>query len=321
MDKTTRIYVTLYALALCLAGGLVLNGCSSLRNEVDPGPLGLELPKLVVSSFLCPQDTVLTVKVTRSNTVVGDSISLLQTGNNVTDAIVTLSEGDRPVRLLYNNGHTPSDTATQPYYSVNARLLPIRAGRTYKLMVMTITGQRVSSTCTIPQAVDPTVIKFDSLTETQNRRQTQRYYVRVDWQDPAGQANYYQVAGIFRYTASGPNFREEKYNSLTFDDDNRGLLTDAGLEGTPMESGKAYLTLPSSTNGLTSFYNQFNTATVTINLLSIEQSYYRYQDAVIRQRRVRNNPFAEPVPVPTNIDGGLGCFAGYNNSTLTLKIK
>ncbi|GAB4005763.1 hypothetical protein GCM10028808_06310 [Spirosoma migulaei] len=291
-----------------------------MRNEVDPSQLGLATPKLVVSGFFCPQDTVLTVKVTRSNTVVGDSISLLQTGNNITDAMVTLSEGDRSVVLPYTNINPGSDSS-QSFYGISARRLPIIAGRTYKLTVVTASGQRATSTCTIPQPVDPIDIKFASLTETQNRRQTERYYVTVRWKDPVGQTNAYQVAGIFRYTTA-TNVREERYNSLTFDDENRGLFPDAGVDGDTIVSGRAFLTANSSTgNTQTSFDSQYNTATVTVNLLSVDQSYYRYQEAIIRQRRSRNNPFAEPVLIPSNIEGGLGCFAGYNNATLTMKLK
>ncbi|QDK77350.1 DUF4249 domain-containing protein [Spirosoma sp. KCTC 42546] len=316
MHLTRHIHRAFFALSALP----VLLGCTSLRNEVDPSQLGLAAPKLVVSGFFCPQDTVLTVKVTRSNTVVGDSISLLQTGNNITDAMVTLSEGDRSVVLPYTNINPGSDSS-QSFYGISARRLPIIAGRTYKLTVVTATGQRATSTCTIPQAVDPTSIKFDSLTETQNRRQTERYFVTVRWKDPAGQTNSYQVAGIFRYTTAA-NVREERYNSLSFDDENRGLFPDAGVDGTQMESGRAFLTANSSTGNLqTSFYSQYNTATVTVNLLSVDQSYYRYQEAIIRQRRSRNNPFAEPVLIPSNIEGGLGCFAGYNNATLTMKLK
>lgn len=321
MNAATRIHRLMHwIMVLVLAGG-----CTSLRNEVDPSQLGLAAPKLVVSCFLSPQDTLLTVKVTRSSTVVGDSLSLLQTGHTVINATVTLSEGGRSVVLPYNNLKSNPDSV-QSFYSIAARLLPIRAGRTYTLTVVTPAGERASSVCTIPQPVDPTSIKFDSLTQVQNRKQTERYYVQVRWQDPAGQVNAYQVAGIFRYTINGPNFREEKYNGLSFDDDNRGLFTDAGLDGTMMVSGRAYLTSASSSGTPTgtqpqSFYSQYKTALVTVNLMSVDQSYYRYQEAIIRQRRSRNNPFAEPVLIPSNINGGLGCFAGYNNATMTLTLK
>lgn len=303
---------------ILLAGllGLTLHGCT-LRNEVSPDLLGIDSSKIVVTGYLSPQDTLLSIRVTRTQTVVGDSLSLLETGIIVPNAKVTLSEGDRSVVLPFYKVNPPADSA----YSINARLLPIVAGRTYKLTVETSAGERLSSTCTIPQAVLPKSITFDSLTQTQARGTIQRYFIRARWQDPAEQANYYQVAGIFRYTPV-LNVRENNYSNLSFDDDKRGLFTDAGVDGTVMVSGRAYLNPASSaTNEQASFSDQYGTADVIVNLMSVEQTYYRFQEAVIRQRRSRNNPFAEPVLIPSNIEGGLGCFAGYNNATLTTKLK
>ncbi len=324
MRSIMRIHPHVSALIACLIAIILLGNCSSLRNEVDPGQLGLASPKLVVSGYLSPQDTTLAIKVTRSNTVVGDSIALLQIGNNVTDATVTLSEGGRSVTLRYNDSHSTSDSAAQFYYSASARLLPILAGRTYTLTVVTANGQRASSTCTIPAPVSPTTIKFDSITENQGRSSVRRYYIIARWQDPPGQTNYYQVAGYFRYTTQCSTCQVDQIGNfpLTSDDDNRGLFSDAGIDGTIIPSGREYMTSASLTgNEPSNFYSQYKTASVTVNLMSIDQAYYQFQMAVIRQRRVRNNPFAEPVLIPSNIDGGLGCFAGYNNSTLTLTFK
>ncbi|UFH55606.1 DUF4249 domain-containing protein [Spirosoma sp. KNUC1025] len=309
MLSILRLYRYIRPTLFFLIGMSLLIGCSSLRNEVDPAMLGVQPTKLVVSCFISPQDTTLAVKVTRSNTVVGDSISLLQTGNNVTNATVTLAEGSKSVVLPYNNVVKGDTVKSRLYYSVNARLLPIVVGHTYTLTVV-VNGERVSSSCTIPAAVPLTSITLDSL--------SRRYYVLARWQDPAGQANYYQVAGIFRYiTSTCKACQNESYSTLSFDDDNRGLFDDAGVDGREKVSGKAYLT-PSATNN---FYNQYKTASVTVNLMSVDQSFYRFQEAVIRQRRSRNNPFAEPVLIPSNIEGGLGCFAGYNNATKTLTLK
>ncbi|GAB3951909.1 hypothetical protein GCM10028805_32810 [Spirosoma harenae] len=309
---------------ICLALFTLVDGCTGLRNEVDPGELGLESSKLVVTSFLSPQDTLLTAKVTRSSTVVGDSLTMSQTGNNITNATVTLSDGTRSVVLTSTVARSTSAT-NQSYYRASARLLPIIAGKTYTLTVATPNGQKVTSTCTIPQPVSPTQVTFDSLTENQRRGKTIRYYVQTRWKDPVGEGNAYQVAGIFRYlripqgASNCATCLIEDYNSLSFDDDNRGLFTDIGVDGTTMPTppGKAFMV--SSMTG--NFFNQYKTASVIIDLMSVEQSYYKFQEAIIRQRRSRNNPFAEPVLIPSNINGGLGCFAGYNNATMTLKLK
>ena len=319
-----RIYYALFSLLLCLPVIFSGSGCTGLRNEVNPGQLGLESAKLVVSGFLSPQDTVVAVKVTRSATVVGDSVSvsLFQTGNNIPDATVTITEGTRILVLRYNNA-LPTDS-TQAYYQASARSFPIRVGRTYTLTVVTANGQRASSSCTIPKQVPLSGIAFDSLTEIRGRFQSRRYFVEILWQDPAAEANYYQVAGYFRYTTQCASCPVEQSGDfpVSFNDDKRGLFSDVGTDGTLTISGRAFLTSSSLTAGQPgSFYNQYKTARVTMNLMSVDQAYYRYQDAINRQRRSRNNPFAEPVPIPSNIEGGLGCFAGYNNATQTLVLK
>ncbi|MCX6213377.1 DUF4249 domain-containing protein [Spirosoma sp.] len=301
----------------------MLAGCSSLRNEVDPSQLGFAASKLVVAGYLSPQDTDLAVKVTRSKTVVSDD-SLDTGGSDVTDATVTLTEGNRSITLRYNRPNSPIDSLKQPYYSASARLLPIVAGRTYTLTVVTPKGERATSSCTIPAPVRPTAVTFDSTTENQGRSLLRRYYVLARWQDPPAQANYYQVTGFFQYTTKCDSCGTSQVGAtqLSISDNNRGLVSDAGVDGTQMGSGKAYLlSTPFTSNELTNFYGQYWNATVTVNLMSVDRAYYQFQEAVIRQRRVRNNPFAEPVLIPSNIEGGLGCFAGYNNATLTLKLK
>ncbi|GAB3897527.1 DUF4249 domain-containing protein [Spirosoma agri] len=292
-------------------------GCGSLRNEVDPGALGAETAKLVVSSFLSPQDTLLTVKVARSRTVVGDSIGGLIDGDNIADATVILSEGGRSVRLRY-------ESDGQPYYSISASQLSIVAGKTYSLSVQTTTGERATSSCTIPGPVSINTVTFDSLASGRS----QRYFVRARWQDPIGLTNYYQTAGVFRFVLNCKSCAQdqpdqEEFSGLSFDDDNRGLFSDAGIDGSSMISGRAYLNganLPTGDQPA-GFFNQYKRAQATINLFSVDQAYYQYWSAVIRQRRTRGNPFAEPVLIPSNIQGGLGCFAGYNNATIVLRLK
>jgi hypothetical protein len=69
------------------------------------------------------------------------------------------------------------------------------------------------------------------------------------------------------------------------------------------------------------FSNLLRQAELTYSLLHTDENYYRYHDAVLRQRQSDGNPFAEPVPVPTNINGGLGCFGAYNRRTVIVRLK
>ena len=316
------------AFSLLAFGVVVLYGCDSLRQEVNPDRLNRESAKLVVNCFLSPQDTVLAVKVTRSLPVLGDGTGATAvTGTNVVDATVTISDGARSVSLKYDNTQFPRDAA-QPFYSVDARQLPIVAGHTYKLTVRTPAGEIATSTCTVPGAVIMTGVSFDSLDENQFGRKFKRYFVRSRWTDPAGQINYYQVSGLFRFVRLCQNCPanqadREEFNYLNFSDNTASLQTDRSSDGSSMISGRGFLGgyFENGGNSSPNFGRQYKKAIVTINLLNTDQAYYQYQDAIERQNQSGDNPFAEPVLIPTNVQGGLGCFAGYNRSTLTINLK
>lgn len=291
-------------------GSMYLSGCDSLRQEVNPDRLNREAAKLVVTCFLSPQDTVLAVKVNRSQPVVGESTSFINTGINVPDATVTLSEGGKSVALRFD--------ARLGYYQAAISQLPVVAGRTYSVVIQTPAGERAEASCTVPGVVQPTGITFDSLTENQYGRRIKRYFVRARWMDPAGQANYYLTTGTYRFLLNDPRTpgkEQSSYLSLSESNSN-GLLTDRNTDGREMISERLFMNVGYYTNN-----GQAKITGVSVNLLTTDQAYYQYLDAVARQSQASGNPFAEPVPVPSNIQGALGCFGAYNRSTLTTTLK
>ncbi len=50
---------------------------------------------------------------------------------------------------------------------------------------------------------------------------------------------------------------------------------------------------------------------VYVELRSISEEYYKYHSTLARQLIVRQDPFAEPVTIFNNIDGGYGNFSGF----------
>lgn len=300
-----------------------LLSCGSLRQEIDPDRLNREASKLVVTCFLSPQDTVLAVKVNRSQPVLGDEPEFGLTATDVKDAVTTLSSGSKSVVLVYNR--------QLGYYRASSQGLPVVVGQTYTLTVQTPAGEQATAACTIPGPVNLASLAFDSLIDNQFSGQSKRYFVRGRWRDPAGQPNNYQLTGLFRYILpctncqNNPNYKEtEQFTTLYFDESNKGLQTDQSTNGGEMISGRAFLGYSYYSGGGSNqpnFGSQYKSATVTVNLLNTDRAYYQYQDAIARQSDVSGNPFAEPVIIPTNIQGGFGCFAGYNRSTITLKLK
>lgn len=299
---------------------MYLLSCDSLRQEVDPNRLNREAAKLVVTCFLSPQDTVLAVKVTRSQPVLGENTANSTTGINVPDATVTLSEGGQSVTLRYD--------ARLGYYQAAIGQLPVVVSRTYALAVQTPAGEQAKASCTVPESVALKDILLDSAVTNDFGRTAKHYYARLRWRDPAGKPNFYQLMGDNEYTVRNqyrisPNspLRDTLYRLRgTWFFDNGSTTTDVGRDGQELVSVRGRLaTYYVFING----QQELNRPVGQLNahLLNVDENYYRYHNAVERQSQVSGNPFAEPVPVPSNIQGALGCFGSYNRSTLTVKLK
>jgi hypothetical protein len=51
---------------------------------------------------------------------------------------------------------------------------------------------------------------------------------------------------------------------------------------------------------------------VYVELRTITEEYYKYHSSLARQIIVRDDPFAEPVTIFNNIEGGYGNFSGFS---------
>jgi hypothetical protein len=51
---------------------------------------------------------------------------------------------------------------------------------------------------------------------------------------------------------------------------------------------------------------------VYAELRTISAEYYKYQSSLARQIIIRQDPFAEPISIYNNIQGGYGNFSGFN---------
>lgn len=301
---------------------LLLASCNSLRQEVEPKGIVQEPEKLVVACFISPQDTALAARVTRSSPVLGTANPF---NSDVTSATVTLSDGSQSVMLRIKTGTVYGDLYNA--YRADPRELPIVAGKTYTLTVRVPDGREVTATCTVPGPVALNQVTLDSSVTTDFGLSRKEYYARMRWHDPAGQANFYRVAGnnefTYTYTTrTSPNAPLRDTTMRMWGDwyfNNGSTLTDIGRDGQEIVSGRGRLAISYSwINGKQqgSFPRQLNA-----HLLNVEENYYRYHDAVERQNQAGDNPFAEPVLIPSNIQGGLGCFGAYNRSTITVNLK
>ncbi|HJW28791.1 MAG TPA: DUF4249 family protein, partial [Saprospiraceae bacterium] len=67
--------------------------------------------------------------------------------------------------------------------------------------------------------------------------------------------------------------------------------------------------------------DNFGLNRVYVELRTITEAYYKYQSSLARQVIVRQDPFAEPVFIYNNIDGGYGNFSGFSSSISSFDVS
>lgn len=270
-----------------------------MREEVVPAELTTESSKLVVDCFISPQDSVLTAKVSRSRPILDDKAAQKV---EVTDAVITLTDGKGSVKLSYNS--------KLGLYTAKRELFPIRMGVTYTLTAQTSDGGHVTATTTVPANVPLEAVKIDSSMIGSQKN----YSVLASWQNRSD--TYYRVKGSIRgigqYAPINASYGEPETIVFTMPDNTFGLLvalaSDVNLRvSAPISDGIGK--------------KKYRSTLINLSLLQTDAAYYRYHLALDAQLKAAGNPFAEAVIIPTNIQGGLGCFGSYNQSTKTVVLN
>lgn len=276
-----------------------LSGCGAMREEVVPAELAGESSKLVVDCFISPQDSVLTAKVSRSRPILDDKATQKV---EVTDAIVTLTDGKSTVKFLYNS--------KLGLYTAKRELLSIKVGVAYSLTVQAPDGSRVTATTTVPANVPLEAVKIDS----SMIGSVKSYRVLASWQNRSH--TYYRVKGSIRNIGQNApvnaSYGEPETILFTMSDNTFGLLS-------ALSNDNSLNVSASICDG--TIRKKYRSILINLSLLQTDAAYYRYHLALDAQLKAAGNPFAEAVIIPTNIQGGLGCFGSSNQSTKTVVLN
>ncbi len=279
-----RIYIPAFAALLLLS---FLSSCERDAN-VDLPEIK---PKLVLVSFITPQDTIITATLTRSQPIFEPYDP--NANQPVSNATVTMSGSAGSVQLIYN--------VIRERYEASAAALPIIAGRTYSLTATTPAGESVEAETTVP--VNNGIIGFsvtinDSLYEDLYSMQlsTQLTFRMNDF---AGEENYYRFfnAVVVRDTLTNDTSSVRFMNQLFADNNQDGQ------------------TIQSTINGTWSEYNPNGSRKVIgydFWLFNANIDYYRYHKSLYSY--AGDDPFSEPILIYTNVKNGLGVFAAANGS-------
>ena len=319
---------------------LALTSCETLVNTIPEDKLPLGDPQLTMFCYISPQDTVIRAKVSRSSPAFGEYITngqsyflvdgdTIRSNQPLTTATVTISDGETTARLKYQK--------LGQAFEIPASQFPVRAGRTYTLTVAE-GGQTAQASCTVPQNQVPVKgYTLDTVSSDRFGRREQKLVVNFTWDDPAGQANYYRARAY--EVIDAPNFRfnqeEKKYyeyrqlfvNILRSDRNNfRGTFqNDKNLDGTTFSSPRFenYSDLanyggPITVDGKVIMPSRKAERTgVFLQVMNTDLPYYEFHQSL--EKYNGDNPFTEPSLIYTNVKGGLGVFASFNQSTKVVK--
>ena len=205
----------------------------------------------------------------------------------IMDADITIS-GDG---VNHEFKYDPADTTYVP-----SQQLDFKAGSEYTLTINSPEFGPLKSTQTMPEPVVDYTIKIDSLVEEPKTK----YKVSIEFEDNS--SHYYRVEAFFV--------------------DQVQEWSDTQVYRVPTE----YFEFSNSgnrkiTTSFTDYYFKELQSAITrkvfIVLSSISEDYYNY--GKLLNNFDPKNPFAEPVPLPSNIDGGLGMFTLASGLIIPIK--
>ena len=285
---------------ILILSALTLSNCT---KEIDFDEQDIA-PRIVVNS-LFTNDSVWSAHISRSVGVL-DNTSY----TTIDDASVNIfDENANLVTILTHqgNGLYTSPTGVSP--------LPNQA---YTLEASATGYQGVNATNFIPPAVD--IFQLDTVTSTNSNDET-ILEATITFQDPPNVSNYYMLEVLVKGTwesweGDSVEFREPL--EISCDDINVETVNRFNFGG--FENTYLYLMLKDQNfdgENYSLTFSVINYAELKemelfgeIRLVNTSEAYFNYLTSFNLYQRTINNPFATPVQVFSNVNNGMGIFAG-----------
>ncbi len=314
--KKTAIIISLVAIVFGWA-------CEKII-EID---LGATEPRLVINSVITP-DSVVSITLSRSMHIL-DNHNIMR----ITNATVKLYENDVEVAQLVHSANGK--------YAANFH--PV-LGRTYTIKVSAEGFDDVSASCTL----DPPVAIVDIDTSViKDEYQQSMLALDVKFTDPGNRQNYYMLQAYLKYSYEMYDPYGFTVDTLYQNEDTVIVDTTWGIYTMQEMMEPMYLTsndvivesISSFGNGLvfrdelisgTTYtmkssayvyaYSAIGDMYAIVYMRSISKDYYMYMKTLSAHYSANGDPFAEPVFVYSNVENGMGIFAGYTQTVDSIKL-
>lgn len=264
---------------------IFFSACESMDQAVTNVRLPDTKPKIVVASYISPQDTIISTIVTLSDPIYDkQSINGVQYLSNAT---VIISDFASFKQMVYNH--------TKREFFINASDFPIVGGKSYKLTVTDSDGKKVESVCSVP-------INFNNNIELIKIDSTNGHNVYFQFQDTKGSNDFYRTM-VFGYYKDP--YSTILVKRLLYPNNMSEFCTDKNRDGELIKFSASF----------DPYYLKY----FEVHLLSTDETYYNYHRSL--ENYNSDIIFGEPTFVYSNVTGGLGVFAGYNATKKTFIYK
>lgn len=283
---------------------LTLLGCEDAFEttlEIDPPP---HTPRLSINAFGSTKTNALRVYVTKT-------VGILENANRssvlINDATVSLYKDDN---LLYT---LPLALEDSPFnYNMEPGNVIFEKGSTYTLEVTAPGFPMVSSTAIVPEDVPLNKIEFE-----ENGPNTdfddESSEIEITFQDPLDIDNYYEVSGAI---INLDTFTERDFWPLDTDSfdpapiqgiDRRSLIfDDTSFDGE--NKTLSFTILPLT--------RQDADAILYFLWRTTSKEHFLYNKTTAKHDEQDGNPFASPVQIFSNMEGGIGIFSIVNEQVV-----
>jgi hypothetical protein len=263
---------------------VILASCEKIVTDVDIPKVD---PQLALFGFISPEEQATKVQLTISRPVFGEKRGVYKF---VTDAVVTITnDGGQSAQLFY----TDSNNA----YNISKWQFPIEPGRTYTITASS--GKyRVKASCSVPaDMVSFSDVSYQRLGGSGSDAPAFRYLYK--WNDLPGRQNYYRTSIESYLYGTGGFYKQEICTQMYNDESEDGKTLGGNCEDYDYSGGQ--------------------TRTVDFYLLNTDVHYYEYHKR--RLNYYGEDPFSEPFPQYSNVEGGLGVFCSYRKTIRSIEIQ